>query len=226
MIRHSNTVAVGVLSPIPGSAALLSNYLAEKKKKVFILGSDDPNYRPDHGVEIFDLAGQGRIDTFFLSGGQIDGQANINLTGIGSYPEQSTRWSGAFGSAYLYFLIPQIILFRERHNRQTLVNSVDFISAPGLSSKQTYRPGGPSHLITNLCVFAFDRTRKTFSLKTIHPGHSIEEVLDETGFEFEYSAQPKETQTPSLPVLKTLRNQVNLEISQIYPEFALKIWPN
>ena len=53
MIRHSSTVAVGVLSPIPGSAALLSNYLAEKKKKVFILGSDDPNYRPDHGVAVF-----------------------------------------------------------------------------------------------------------------------------------------------------------------------------
>ena len=226
LIQPSNTIAVGVLSPIPGSAALLSQQLSkQRKKKVFILGSDNPKFKTSHGVEIFDLAGQGRIDTFFLSGGQIDGLANVNLTGIGPYPKQHTRWSGAFGSAYLYFLIPQVILFREKHNREVLVESVDFISAPGSSSKNTYRTGGPSHLVTNLCVFDFNREEKQFFLRSIHPKHSLEEVLDNTGFNFSYSPNPAITTNPSEAVLNSLRTEVSEEISEIYPEFAKKTWP-
>ena len=226
LIQPSNTIAVGVLSPIPGSAALLSQQLSkQRKKKVFILGSNNPKFKTSHGVEIFDLAGQGRIDTFFLSGGQIDGFANVNLTGIGPYPKQHTRWSGAFGSAYLYFLIPQVILFREKHNREVLVESVDFISAPGSSSENTYRTGGPSHLVTNLCVFDFNREEKQFFLRSIHPKHSLEEVLDNTGFNFSYSPNPAITTSPSEAVLNTLRTEVSEEISEIYPEFAKNTWP-
>ena len=226
LIQPSNTIAVGVLSPIPGSAALLSQQLSkQRKKKVFILGSNNPKFKTSHGVEIFDLAGQGRIDTFFLSGGQIDGFANVNLTGIGPYPKQTTRWSGAFGSAYLYFLIPQVILFREKHNREVLVESVDFISAPGYSSKNTYRTGGPSHLVTNLCVFDFNREEKQFFLRSIHPKHSLEEVLDNTGFNFRYSPNPAITTNPSEAVLKSLRTEVSEKISEIYPEFAKNTWP-
>ena len=225
LIQPSNTIAVGVLSPIPGSAALLSQQLSKQtKKKVFILGSNNPKFKTNHGVEIFDLAGQGRIDSFFLSGGQIDGIANINLTGIGPYPKQHTRWSGAFGSAYLYFLIPQVILFREKHNREVLVESVDFISAPGSSPKDTYRTGGPTHLVTNLCVFDFNREEKQFYLRSIHPKHSLEEVLDNTGFNFRYSPNPAITRGPSDAVLEILRTEVSEEISEIYPEFAKKIW--
>ena len=226
LIQPSNTIAVGVLSPIPGSAALLSQQLSkQRKKKVFILGSNNPKFKTSHGVEVFDLAGQGRIDSFFLSGGQIDGIANINLTGIGPYPKQHTRWSGAFGSAYLYFLIPQVILFREKHSREVLVESVDFISAPGSSSKNTYRTGGPSHLVTNLCVFDFNREEKQFFLRSIHPKHSLEEVLDNTGFNFRYSPNPAITRGPSDAVLEILRTEVSEEISEIYPEFAKNTWP-
>ena len=225
LIKPSNTIAVGVLSPVPGSAALLSAYQAQEKKKLYILGSDNPEFRPSHGVEIFDLAGQGRIDTFFLSGGQIDGSANINLTGIGSYPTQHTRWSGSFGSAYLYFLIPKVILFGERHTRQTLVDSVDFVSSPGTSAKHVYRPGGPSHLVTNLCVFDFNKDERRFSLKTLHPGHTLEEVLDNTAFDFKYHPRPEITKLPTPSTLSLLRKEVSPKVHEVYPDFATKLWP-
>ena len=56
---------------------------------VSILGSRRHSSFTDGARELFDCAGQGRIDAFFLSGGQIDGQANINLVGVGdiaAYP--------------------------------------------------------------------------------------------------------------------------------------------
>ena len=50
-------------------------------------------------MEIFDIAAQGKLDSFFLSGGQIDGHANINLNCLTSENKINKRWSGAFGSS-------------------------------------------------------------------------------------------------------------------------------
>ena len=108
--RH---VAVGQSSPVPGSGALLARRLSAGAMRVSVLGSRRNNFFTNGGVELFDLAAQGRIDAFFLGGGQIDGQGNINLVGIGSEQRTEVRWPGSFGSAYLYFLVPRVILFRE-----------------------------------------------------------------------------------------------------------------
>ena len=74
---------------------------------------------------------------------QIDGQANINLVGVGGYPQSQVRWPGSFGSAYLYFLVPRVILFREEHTRRVLVPKVEFVSAPG-SARERVPPGRPA----------------------------------------------------------------------------------
>ena len=114
LLKEAGHIAVGVQSPIPGSAALLARQRAGETTRLSIIGSQQEPYRTDGGVDLFDCAGQGRVDAFFLGGGQIDGEANINLTGIGTYPEQDVRWSGAFGSAYLYFMVPRVILSVEQ----------------------------------------------------------------------------------------------------------------
>ncbi len=215
-------IAVGVLSPIPGSAALLAR--ARNGARVSIIGSSVPEFRTDGGVDLFDAAGQGRIDAFFLSGGQIDGAANINLTGIGDYPEMDVRWSGAFGSAYLYFQIPKVILFRDEHSRRTLVDKVDFISAPGVSETSVYRPGGPYALVTPLCVMMFDRLAARFTLKSIHPGHSLEEIRDQTGFDFDCPDQVPETVTPDDETLSHIRGDVARAIANPYPAFAKEMF--
>ena len=86
------------------------------------------------------------------------------------------RFPGSFGSAYLYYVVPKVILFRTEHSRRTLVPKVDFISAPGGSPGNVSRSGGPVALITNRCLFDFDRDRARFRLASVHPGHSVDEV--------------------------------------------------
>ena len=113
--------------------------------------------------------------------------------------------SGAFGSGYLYFLVPRVILFREEHSRRVFVPKVDFISAPGVSAPNIYRPGGPYALVTPLCQFLFDRTKKQFLLKSIHQGHSLEEVRDNTGFGFEVPETIPTTAAPTKKILKLIR---------------------
>jgi glutaconate CoA-transferase subunit B len=215
--RH---VAVGASSPIPGAGALLARARSGGTLKVSVLGSVRNNFFTDGGVELFDCAAQGRLDAFFLGGGQIDGQGNINLVGTGAYPRTETRWPGSFGSAYLYFLVPRVILFREEHSRRVLVDKVEFISAPGTSAGGVYRPGGPHALLTNLALFAYDRARHRFRLRSVHPGHSMEEVLDNTGFAFDRAETVEETPTPDADTLALIRGPIRGEIGETYPRFA------
>ena len=219
-VRH---VAVGAQSPIPGSAALLARERSPTPLRVTVLGSLRNNAFTNGGVELFDLAAQGRIDAFFLSGGQIDGQANINLVGTGGYPQSDVRWSGSFGSAYLYFLVPRVILFREEHTRRVFVPKVDFVSAPGVSPAGDYRRGGPYALVTSLGLFRFDALRSRFRLVSVHPGHSVEEILDQTGFEFDQPGQVPVTPNPDATELGLIRDRIRAEIAEVYPRFAARL---
>jgi glutaconate CoA-transferase subunit B len=225
MLAGLSHVAVGASSPIPGAAAFLTNNRAPTQTRVSILGSER-NFFNEGARELFDLAGQGRIDSFFLSGGQIDGRANVNLVAVGDYHKPKARFPGSFGSAHMYYLVPRVILFRWEHTRRTLVDQVDFISAPGVSPENVYRPGGPYALITNLCLFDFDRQRARFQLRSVHPGHSLEEVRDQTGFDFDL---PEDGVVPFTPVpdaatLEIIRGPVVRRLAEVYPTFAARVF--
>ena len=113
LLKKDRHVAVGAASPIPGAAALLAKEeakLLNKRIRVTILHSNKYNNFTDGARELFDCAAQGRIDTFFLGGVQIDGQANINLIGTGEYPKTDKRYIKihGFGVFALSFLEPHI----------------------------------------------------------------------------------------------------------------------
>jgi glutaconate CoA-transferase subunit B len=223
LLRGCRHVAVGAASPIPGSGALLARELSGGTLRVSVLNSARNSAFTDGGVEIFDLAAQGRLDAFFLGGGQIDGQGNINLIGTGSYPQVDVRWPGSFGSAYLYYLIPRVILFREEHTRRVMVPRVDFISAPGVSDTRTYRRGGPYALLTALALFRFQAQTRRFRLESVHPEHTLEEVRDNTGFDFDCPSGVGTTTVPEAATLALIRGAVRTEIAEVYPRFAANL---
>lgn len=220
-VRH---VAVGASSPIPAAAALLTRAQSDGATRVSVLGSRRHNAFTNGGVELFDLAAQGRIDAFFLGGGQIDGAANINLIGTEGYPQSGVRWPGSFGSAYLYHLVPRVILFREEHTRRVFVPEVDFISAAGPRDDGVYRPGGPHALLTGLCLFSFDKLTRRFVLQSVHAGHTVAEVRDQTGFDFDLAAASAaavpQTPGPDADTLELMRGRILDEIGETYPNFA------
>jgi glutaconate CoA-transferase subunit B len=224
LIGDSRHVAVGNASPIPATAALTARALGNGRPYVSLLGSRRHTFFTDGGRELFDCAGQGRVDVFFLSGGQIDGEANINLVSVGDYEKPKARFPGSFGSSYLYYVVPRVILFRTEHSRRTLVQKVDFVSAPGTSPPNVYRSGGPIALITNRCLFAFDRARKRFALTSIHPGHGLEEVIENTGFDFDRPATVPMTPAPSAQVLQVMRTVAAPELAEVYPQFAATVF--
>jgi glutaconate CoA-transferase subunit B len=218
-VRH---VAVGNASPIPATAALLARERGKGRPYVSLLQSRRHNFFTDGARELFDCAGQGRIDVFFLSGGQIDAQGNVNLVSTGDYEHPNVRFPGSFGSAYLYYVVPKVILFRTEHSRRTLVPRVEFISAPGASEANVYRPGGPVALVTNRCLFNFVDRR--FVLASVHPGHTVEEIIENTGFSFDKPGSVPETPAPSPETLKLMREAVAPQLAEVYPQFAAQVF--
>jgi glutaconate CoA-transferase subunit B len=220
-VRH---VAVGASSPIPAAGAMLLRALEERRGgegvRISILGSAEHNFFTQGASELFDCAAQGRIDAFFLGGGQIDGAGNINLVGSGDYPNSDVRWPGSFGSSFLYYVVPRVILFREEHSPRVLVEKVDFISAPGTSPPGIYRVGGPYALLTGSALFAFEKDKGRFRLESVHPGHTVEEVNAATGFAFATAPQLSATPKPDQETLALLRGRVLDELAETYPQFA------
>ncbi|MEM7686216.1 MAG: CoA-transferase [Pseudomonadota bacterium] len=228
MLAEDRHVAVGAASPIPGAAALLAK--SEKaarnagRMQVTIIHSRRHNPFTEGSRELFDLAARGGIDSFFLGGVQIDGNANINLVGVGEYPALKKRFPGSFGSALMYYVVPKVILFREEHSPRTLVEKVDFISAPGISAPDVHRPGGPHALVTGRAVFDWVKDAGRFRLKTIHAGETVESIREMTGFEFDEDSGVAETPAPSAERLERIRVEIAPKILTFYPEFAGRVW--
>jgi len=219
-VRH---VAVGASSPIPAAGAMLLRARNEAAGKppvrVSILGSEQHNFFTNGSVELFDCAAQGRVDAFFLGGGQIDGHGNINLVGTGDYPKTDVRWPGSFGSAYLYHLVPRVILFREEHSPRVFVPKVDFISAAA-HTPEVARRGGPHALLTNMAVFDFDKARGRFRLRSVHPPYAATDIRAKTGFDYEEPNTVPFTAHPDAATLALMRGRILDELAESYPTFA------
>jgi glutaconate CoA-transferase subunit B len=209
LIGDARHVAIGAASPIPATGAFL---LKEQnaRLRISLLAKRTGNPFSEGSRELFDLAGQGRIDVFFLGGAQIDGEANINLV-----EAEGRRFPGSFGSAFMYSAARSTILFREEHSRRVLVPRVEFISAAG----------NPAALLTGKALFSWQKDRRRFCLQSFHFAQDVEEIRGNTGFDFDVSPAVAQTPAPSQAELALLRTEVKVRIGADYPEFARRVWP-
>ncbi len=210
LLEGARHAAVGASSPIPAVGCFLRKNI-DPAFRVSLQQRRESNPFTEGSRELFDLAGQGRIDVFFLGGAQIDGEGAINLVRA-----EGKRFPGSFGSAYMYGVVPRTILFREEHSRRTLVPKVEFASARG----------APAALLTGRALFSWQKDKRRFRLESVHPGNTLAQIRERTGFEFDSSDQVPETAAPSTAELEAIRKKVKPEIAANYPEFAARVWPN
>jgi glutaconate CoA-transferase subunit B len=76
--------------------------------------------------------------------------------------------------------------------------------------------------VTNRCLFSF--VDGHFVLASVHPGHTVEEVVENTGFDFEKPANVPQTPAPSPETLKLMREVVAPQLAEVYPKFALQVF--
>jgi glutaconate CoA-transferase, subunit B len=223
-IRDGETIGVGAASPVPAAGSILAKELHAPHAQIIILGSKEKEYYPfpAGSSELHFLAQRGDLDLFFLSGLQIDRKGNINLHVIGSYDTPKIRLAGAYGSAVLYYMAHRVILFRTEHTTRSLVERVDFITAPGVTPPRVHREGGPTLVVTPKATLAWDRSTEEWVLEGVLPGASMEEVTENTGFPLRISPSFKMVAFPTDRELITLRTSVREKLKSTYPEFAHK----
>lgn len=219
-VRDGETVGVGAISPIPAAGCILAEQLHAPHITLIILDCEEYYPFPAGSSELHFLAQRGELDLFFLSGIQFDRRGNFNLHVIGDYHAPTVRMAGAYGSAMLYYMAHRVILFRDQHTKRIFVEQVDFVTAAGVTPEHVYREGGPALLITPKAILGWDKIHDEWMLNHVQPKSSLDDVLQNTGFELRMSPMVSSAQPPTAQELHVLRTIVKKKLERSYPDFV------
>lgn len=157
------------------------------------------------------MAQAGYIDYGFLGGAQIDRYGNLNTTVIGSYEHPKVRLPGSGGANDVGSLCHQTIIIM-RQDKQRFLERLDFLTTPGYLSGGHSREdaglpagGGPYRVITQLGVYGFESESKQMMLLSLHPGVTVEQVRENSGFEILIPETVSVTTPPSHQELALLK---------------------
>jgi glutaconate CoA-transferase subunit B len=160
--------------------------------------------------DVLDFELSGRFTLLFLGGMQVDQYGNMNMVGIGPYDRQIARGPGTVGLAF-NACVQRVLIYLGHHNPRLFVKKVDFMSGRGHSGPEElakYRPAwakGPVCVVTPLAVMDFETPDRRMRLRSVHPGHTVEQVQAQTGFELAITGPVPQTEAPSAEELRIIR---------------------
>ena len=168
-------------------------------------------------LDLVEHAQRGFVEYGFLGGAQIDPYGNLNSTVIGEHAHPRVRLPGSGGGndvgSHCWRTIAIML-----HDARRFVEKVDFITTPGYLSGPGAReaaglpPGtGPYRVVTNLAVMGYHPESKRMMLLQTQPGSTVEQVLENTGFELQVARDVTENPPPTDEELRVLRNEVDKE---------------
>ncbi|WP_197320476.1 CoA-transferase subunit beta [Saccharomonospora sp. NB11] len=153
----------------------------------------------------------GRIDVGFLGAAQLDRFGNINTTVIGDdYANPKVRLPGAGGAPEIAGSCGEVFVV-VRQNRRTFVEQVDFVTsvghgrAPGDRERLGLRGAGPTLVITDLGVLRPDPQTRELTLTQVHPGVTVEQAREATGWDLRVAPDLVTTEPPTERELAVLR---------------------
>lgn len=213
--RFQNRAACFVGVGLPSSAACLAHALSApdailiyesgaigSRPRVSPLSVADPELA-DTAVlivsvpEIFSHWLQaGRIDIGFLGAAQIDRFGNINSTVIGEYDSPKVRMPGAGGAPHITAHAREIVVI-VRQSRKAFVSRLDFLT--------TVRCKGPTTVITDLGILETNHQSGELTLRSRHPGTTIEEIREATAWPLATAELVDETPSPTIEEILALR---------------------
>jgi glutaconate CoA-transferase subunit B len=137
----------------------------------------------------------GRIDVGFLGAAQIDRFANLNSTVIGPYDHPRVRLPGAGGAPEIATSAREVFVMLRQSSR-TFVSRLDFRTTSGTSV---------STVVTDLGILEPRGVERELTLTCLHPGVTVEQAREATGWELRVVDEPAATPAPTAPELDALR---------------------
>ncbi len=161
-------------------------------------------------TDVLLLQQRGYVDYGFLGGAQIDQYGNLNSSFIGDPDHPKVRLPGTGGANDIASLASRILVAMH-HEKKRFVPKVDFVTTPGYLDGGRSREragltqGGVYKVITHLGLFGFDESSRRMRLEALHPGVTVQQVQENTGFELLVKDDLGHTVAPTLEELRILR---------------------
>ncbi|MCU1398402.1 MAG: coenzyme transferase [Acidimicrobiales bacterium] len=175
--------------------------------EAFFVGNELPIGGTDKVIEgwipfrsVFDTVWGGRRHVM-MGASQIDRFGNTNIAIIGSFDKPKAQLLGVRGgpgntiSHATSFFIP-------KHTTKVFVPKVDMVSGLGYDSVAGLSETARRHhrlprVITNLAVLDFETPDHSMRLVSVHPGVTVVDVQEATGFELVIPADVPESRAPT-----------------------------
>src|SRR5713226_5685072 len=229
-IHDGDLVFVGMRLPILAYAVALSTH-APSARGLFEVGlmrdhpadaflgtmGDPPNVAgalwATRMSNVMALMAQGHVDLGFIGGAEVDRFGNLNTSYVGDPAQPTVKLPGSGGGADIAILGRRWVTLMS-HERRRLVEKVSFVTSPGHGDgtpgwreRNGLLGGGPVAIITTLCMFRFPEGGGEAYMDTVHRGHTIEEVREQTGWVVKVGVDMGETPPPTQAELAAIRKR-------------------
>jgi glutaconate CoA-transferase subunit B len=161
-------------------------------------------------MDIMALLQNGKVSLGFIGGAEVDRFGNLNTTYIGGREKVQVRLPGSGGGSDIASLSKRFVIIMN-HEKRRFVEKVSYITSPGFGDGRGWRErkglrgGGPCAVITTKAVLRFDFETKEMILDSIHPGATVEEVLENTGWNLKCAPKVEKTKSPTRSELRKIR---------------------
>jgi glutaconate CoA-transferase subunit B len=140
---------------------------------------------------------RGHVDAAFLGGAQIDRFGNLNTTVIGDYAHPKVRLPGSGGACEIAIHAKRVLVIMRQAQR-----SFD-------DEARGWWGSGPTSVVTDLGTYGFDEATGEMTLRTTHPGVTIDDVRANMGWEPRIADDVGETPAPTAEELRLIREELD-----------------
>lgn len=162
---------------------------------------------------------RGKMGIGFVSGAQVDQYGSFNIVCIGDYHHPKVRLPGPLAQPDHAAHAKRVFAI-QKHDRRTFVEKVDYISAAGNKDRSGLPGGGPALLFTELAVMDFNPQNGRMRLASVHPGKTVQQVVERTGFALEVPDDVPVTQPPSAEDLDLIRTRIDPKKMWLHAEIT------
>ena len=161
-------------------------------------------------MDIMALLQNGKVSLGFIGGAEVDRFGNLNTTYIGGRKQVQIRLPGSGGGSDIASLSKRFVIIM-KHEKRRFLEKVSYITSPGFGDGRDWRErnglrgGGPCTVITTKGILRFNSETKELVLDSIHPGITVEEVLENTGWDLRWSPKIEKTKPPTRYELRKIR---------------------
>ncbi|MEU9497497.1 CoA-transferase [Streptomyces sp. NPDC048196] len=148
-----------------------------------------------------------------MGASQLDRHGNQNISCIGDWARPKRQLLGVRG-APINTLNNPTSYWVPRHSPRVFVERVDMVSGVGYDRAAAAGPSASRYhhipeVISDLGVFDFETPDRTMRLRSLHPGVTVEQVAEATGFALTVPDGVPYTREPTAEELRLIREVVD-----------------